>query len=328
MYRSLSVSLISAALLASAVSAEPIGEFTELTGPARVDKKRGGTEEASRGTSVESYDTVRTAGSRATISFVDKTRVSVTENSKLVIDEYVYDSATSSGKMAMRVALGTVRYASGAIAKSDNRSMDIKTPTATIGVRGTEFSSSVDEMGRSLVVLLPNADGRTGAVVVETDAGSVYLDQPYQATYVQSSVADPSPPVVIEVGEARQVDGSVLLSNPVLARAEASLWRTDLDGDALAFSDLTFSELDADLLAVAEVDPLASAEPTTREPVKKTEPVVVLSEANGKTFRARLNRELTYAVSLEQGGGQLPTIYVRDPSSSVEPKSRIVIVQR
>jgi len=325
--RSLSLSLTSILLSLSAL-AEPIGEFTELTGPARVDRRGGGVTEAARGVSVESNDTVRTAGGRATISFVDKTRVSVTENSKLVLDEYVYDPSTGSGKMAMRIALGTVRYASGAIAKSDNRSMDIKTPTATIGVRGTEFSSSVDEIGRSLVVLLPDAAGRTGAIVVETAAGVVYLDQPYQATYVQASASEPSPPVIVAVSEFRQVDGTALVSNPVALTKTDSLWRTDLDRDALEVPDLDKTDLDADLLAVADVDALATVESEPREPRQRESVAVVSSESAGKIFRARLNSSLTYAVVIEQGGNQLPTFYVRDPSSAVEPRSRITVAQR
>ena len=44
-------------------------------------------------------------------------RVDVTEHSKLVIDEFVYDPNTKTGALSIKAALGTVRYASGQIAK-------------------------------------------------------------------------------------------------------------------------------------------------------------------------------------------------------------------
>ena len=49
----------------------------------------------------------------------------------------------------MTAPLGTVRYASGQIAKDFRENVTIKTPTATIGVRGTDFAMIVDELGGS-----------------------------------------------------------------------------------------------------------------------------------------------------------------------------------
>ena len=103
--------------------ANPIGEFIQLTGPAQVDKKAGSSVDVSLGSKVESLDTIRTARARANIKFKDETQVAITENSKLVIDEYVYDPNRGAGKMSMKIALGTVRYASGAIAKNNNENI-------------------------------------------------------------------------------------------------------------------------------------------------------------------------------------------------------------
>ena len=86
------------------------------------------------------------------------TRVDVTEHSKLVIDEFVYDPNKKTGKLSLKASLGTVRYASGQIAKNNPTSIKITTPTATIGVRGTDFSMTVDELGSSTIILLPSCD--------------------------------------------------------------------------------------------------------------------------------------------------------------------------
>ena len=120
----------------------------------------------------------------------------VTEHSKLVIDNFVYDpNNKKGGKLVMKVALGTVRYASGQVAKNNPQAVSINTPTATISVRGTDFTATVDELGRSTIILLPSCrfgwldlvkDCKTGEIDVTTESGMVVMNQAYQATRVES----------------------------------------------------------------------------------------------------------------------------------------------
>lgn len=165
---------------------------------------------AARGSGVEKNDTVTTTSQgKFRITFVDSTTVNITENSRLVIDDFVFDGGgRSKGKLGLRVALGTVRYASGSIAHGNPKGVNIRTPTATIGVRGTDFVMSVDEAGRTTVVLVPNCfddkditkinfDCPSGAIDVITSAGVVTMDKPFQATVVENSFAPPAPPVTI-----------------------------------------------------------------------------------------------------------------------------------
>ena len=155
-------------------------------------------------------DTVSTnSQGRFRITFNDATTVNITENSRLVIDDFVYDGGNKAkGRLGLKVALGTVRYASGSVAHGNPRGVNIRTPTATIAVRGTDFVMSVDEAGRSTVVLVPlcfdekditkiNFDCPTGAIDVMTAAGVVSLTQPFQATMVENSFAPPATPVTI-----------------------------------------------------------------------------------------------------------------------------------
>jgi hypothetical protein len=165
---------------------------------------------AGRGSGVEKNDTVSTnSQGKFKITFNDSTVVNITENSRLVIDDFVYSGGgNSKGKLGLKVALGTVRYASGAIAHGNPKGVNIRTPTATIAVRGTDFVMSVDEAGRSTVVLVPNCfddkditktnfDCPAGAIDVITAAGVVTLNQPFQATMVENSFAPPSAPVTV-----------------------------------------------------------------------------------------------------------------------------------
>jgi len=154
-------------------------------------------------------DEVRTTRGKAGITFADNTQVQVNENSRLIIDDFVYDSKKpAAGKLALNMASGTVRYASGAIAKNDPSKVSINTPTATIAVRGTDFTATVDELGASTIILLPSCpfgwrdverDCKTGEIVVSNDAGSVVLNRPYQATKVDTRSMLPSKPVVLNL---------------------------------------------------------------------------------------------------------------------------------
>lgn len=188
------------------------GNITSLTGPTQITRaqnKIAGAEKAP----VEMLDVIETLQSRVGITFVDETKVNITEHSKLKIDEFVYDPSTSKGKLTMKATLGTVRYASGKIAKNSRENVNVTTPTASIAVRGTDFSMSVDEMGKSLVILLPGADKSVGQIVVSNMAGSVVLDQAFQGTVVASAYTPPTPPVIFDIGED-SIGNDLLLDEP------------------------------------------------------------------------------------------------------------------
>ena len=162
-------------------------------------------------------DTVETKNSTVNISFKDDTKVLIKENSRLLIDDFVYNANTSGGKLGLKVGFGTVRYASGQIAHSNPQSVDIQTPTATIGVRGTDFNMVVDEIGRSLVVLVPSCDGArcvTGKIEVTSLSGTVVLDQPYTATYVSQASQAPIQPVKIANVTDKQINNMLIVAVP------------------------------------------------------------------------------------------------------------------
>jgi hypothetical protein len=181
-----------------------------------------------KGAEIESMDTYTTGACVSNITFKDDTKVKVTENSRLVIDDFVFDPKKSdAGKLAIKVGMGTVRYASGQIAKNNPQQVNIKTPTATVAVRGTDFTMTVDETGQSLIMLVPSCKDdndiktyeleenrcRVGSIVVSTSAGSVTLDKAFEATYVLSSTVNPTPPVVVNTIESK-IGNNLILSKP------------------------------------------------------------------------------------------------------------------
>ena len=126
-----------------------IGDVILQEGTGVIERKDGDEFSSRIDLDIFSYDTVKTGQGKTAIEFVDDTRVDVTEHSKLIIDEFVYDPNTKTGALSLKASLGTVRYASGQIAKNSKQNVKIKTPTATIGVRGTDFSMTIDEIGSS-----------------------------------------------------------------------------------------------------------------------------------------------------------------------------------
>ena len=120
-------------------------------------------------------DAIRTTRGKVGITFQDETKVQINEGSRLVIDDFVYDpKKPAAGKLALNMASGTVRYASGAIAKNDPSRVALNTPSATIAVRGTDFSATVDELGQSTIILLPSCP--TGFKNIETDCKVGIID--------------------------------------------------------------------------------------------------------------------------------------------------------
>jgi hypothetical protein len=180
------------------------GSIGEIKGSGVLERNRqvieGGT-----GVGVQSMDTAVTAKGKMRIDFVDDTRVDLTDHSRLLIDEFVYDPANDIGSISLKASLGTVRYASGQIAKRYQQNVKIRTPSATIGVRGTDFIMLVDEIGGTMVTLLPSCDTNgtciVGEISVESDTGFVIMNQAFQSTQIKSSYQKPSKPLVLDIDE-------------------------------------------------------------------------------------------------------------------------------
>jgi len=223
-----------------------IGDILLQTGNAVIERNDGEDVKAEDDLDIFSYNTVKTGKGKVAIGFIDDTRVDVTEHSKLIIDEFVYDPNTKTGSLSLKAALGTIRYASGQIAKTSPTNVQIKTPTATIGVRGTDFTMTVDEIGSSTIILLPSCDTNgfcfVGEITVESDAGQVIMNTAFQATTVETISSPPLKPVILSL-EENFITNLLIISQPreiAEAEQEAEFQKTAtaLDVDLLAFDEL------------------------------------------------------------------------------------------
>lgn len=244
-------------LLSTSALGKTIGEVTYLKGDGMLSRLKEEYELAEK-LGVESNDLIETARGLTSITFEDNTQVRIKENSKLVIDDFVYDTKPKSvNRLALKVAIGTVRYASGGIAKNNSKDVDIQTPVATIAVRGTEFSMVVNEIGGSTVILLPNFDGTVGEIEVITLAGSVVMNQPFMATHVDSANSMPTRPVVLDITEDLISNQLIVSTPPELIAAEEDIQTAVdniLDTDFLEFRELEINQLDEDELEFSALD--------------------------------------------------------------------------
>jgi hypothetical protein len=78
------------------------------------------------------------------VTFKDNTIMSIGPDTELSVDDYLYEPSKGNLKLGASIGKGTLQYVSGVIAKLKPEAVAIKTPTGTIGVRGTKFVVKVE----------------------------------------------------------------------------------------------------------------------------------------------------------------------------------------
>ena len=250
----------------NAAEAQIGGVFEQSGKPGSITRTTGEELSAQLDTGIQSYDNVETENGRLKIKFVDETQISLTEHTLVEITEYVFDPDPSKSKMAMNFVAGTARFATGGLGLVPKENIVIETPTATIGIRGTDFTTTVDELGRSLVILLPdeNCDDRvkleegcrpSGSITVTNAGGVVTLEEAFQAVMVSTFETPPTNPVTLVDLDLNQIDNMFIISKPeeIIQAEEEQADQLKGDGGLLDFTDLDIDFLEGqDLVAEAE----------------------------------------------------------------------------
>jgi hypothetical protein len=94
---------------------------------------------------------VTTTDGQAQILFLDQSSLLIGPNSTVVIDEFVYDPATNKGNMAATLTQGSFRYIGGKLSRQGNATL--KTPVATLGIRGSDVTVEYDPSRRFMNVV-------------------------------------------------------------------------------------------------------------------------------------------------------------------------------
>ena len=237
-------------LVGVAAQGASIGGIVESTGVGSLERETSDVVTASVGEEIQLNDTAQTAKGRMLIKFLDEAELSLIEHTKVYIDKVYYDPDPSKSKMVMKMALGTARFASGRLGMVNKSNIDISTPTATIAVRGTDFTTTIDELGRSLVILLPDEFGNpSGEIIVSNEAGSITLTEAYAATMVSSVSSMPTQKVIINNITPALIDNMFIVNAPKevqMAIDEQMQDDSNMDMGSLDADFLEFDELEKD----------------------------------------------------------------------------------
>ncbi len=153
-------------------SEEPAGNVAKLQGSATVTRN-GMTGPLALKDDIFKGDVLQTGkNATLTVTFSDDTTLDLSANSRIVVDNFVYQSGARDNAALINVTRGTMAFVAAAVAKTGN--MKIETPTATLGIRGTtgvvevpEGASASATSARHVGVrLYPDADGRVGHIDV------------------------------------------------------------------------------------------------------------------------------------------------------------------
>ena len=162
----------SATPVAAASDDGVIGNILEVEGTATIATQGGAPVAATVNAPVHLNDVVATgAQSRVFILLIDNTQWTLSENSRLTVDEWVFDpdnNANNKGRYS--VMQGAFQYISGLLAKKADPDVQIETPAGSIGIRGTDITGGDVDGSYGIQV-------DDGAIDVKTDAGQVRVNK-------------------------------------------------------------------------------------------------------------------------------------------------------
>jgi len=165
---------VSANQPASAADDNSIGQVASITGTANVTRSTSARAPLKVADAVYAKDVVQTdVNSSLGITFDDETTFSLTANTRIVIDSFVYQQGGHGNLASFNVATGTASFIASLVAKTGE--MKITTPDATLGVRGTTGIVEVPTAGGGAaptVKLYPDADGHVGRIEVFNRQGA------------------------------------------------------------------------------------------------------------------------------------------------------------
>jgi len=336
-----------------ASAADPIGEIKTVSGTASI-QRAGETLPAQERLAVEEGD-VAVTGPDGSMGLLlnDDTTFSLGPSSEVALDSFVYNPTEGALGMAARIARGSMAFLSGKIAAFKPDAVAVSTPTATIGIRGTQFAIDSVSGGRqvfmedysqpsnlfglpplrfendpsaadvSTVVLLPEEDGSLGAVQVGNRAGARTIDTARGAVTVISADQAPSEVYVMAENEVGRRYGPAIAALPP-APASFSLYfepgttNLTVDSQALLAEVIAAVEVreSGDILVAGHTDRTGSAALNEQLSLARADAVRAALSAGGVSAAA---------ISIRNFGESEPAVPTAD--GVAEPRNRRVEVR-
>ena len=134
-----------AVLVAGSAAAAEIGQIKVANGQVTVERK--GEQLPGRvGLRLETADVLKTgADGSVGITMADNSLLSAGPNSILSLDRFDFDPTSNQGRFDAQLQKGSLAVISGRMAKQSPEAMTVRTPSAILGVRGTEFVVSAND---------------------------------------------------------------------------------------------------------------------------------------------------------------------------------------
>jgi len=159
---------------ASAAADNSIGQVASMTGNATVTRGNAARAVLKVADVIYAKDILQTeVNSSLGITFDDETTFSLSANTRIVIDSFVYQEGGHGNLASFNVAAGTASFIASLVAKTGD--MKIATPEATLGIRGTTGIVEVPPAGAAIaptVKLYPDSDGHVGRIEVFNRQGA------------------------------------------------------------------------------------------------------------------------------------------------------------
>ena len=172
------------------VSAEPVARVQTIDGEVVAIRAAGQRVLLAEGSPIFQGDVLQTGpGAALALVYIDGMTMQLDENTRMVIDQLFYNAEAGQGAALFSLVKGAFLSLSGEIAKLSQDAVQYKTPTGTIGIRGTNMAAS--HVSITQVVLLENPDKSVGAIIFLNDGASLILDSLFAS--LQASSADQAP---------------------------------------------------------------------------------------------------------------------------------------
>ena len=170
---------------------QAIGQIETLQVGATVQRADGTVEPLAVGTKVFQNDVVRTAaGGGLSITFVDGTIFTLSSNARMVLDELIYDPGSNENSAVFNLVEGSFVFIAGQVAKTGG--MEVNTPAATMGIRGTTVKVDIETVNGVTTVdvkLTRDPDGSIGSIVLTDLDGNIIANiNSVDSTWVVSPV--------------------------------------------------------------------------------------------------------------------------------------------
>ena len=243
-----------------------IGEVTAMRNGAKITLEAG--DPVFQGDIIET----ETAGS-AKLRFIDETLFSISEEARLALDKMVFDPETAEGETILSMLKGGFLFISGQIAKTDPSDMQVVTPVATIGIRGTIVTGNVSP-GESFEFSVVD-----GAIAVQPQGSDepIVMDSAFatlggsvsESGAITTQISQDSAREVIE----RNAGQFATLSDADVAAIETAVTATAVQNGETVTLDL--EDLIEEVVAEATGDDAQDDQDTvTESPVVEPSPVI------------------------------------------------------